>query len=110
MKRLLLFSLALVLALAVGAASVSAQATKTDAPAASTKTDPKKAPLDINSASVEELRALPGIGDVYSKKIVDNRPYKRKDELVHKNVVPQATYDKIKDQIIAKQATGEKKP
>jgi DNA uptake protein ComE-like DNA-binding protein len=49
------------------------------------------------------VKALPGIGDAYSKEIVENRPYKRKDELVQKKVVPKATYDKIKDQIIAKQ-------
>ncbi|HET9925095.1 MAG TPA: helix-hairpin-helix domain-containing protein [Methylomirabilota bacterium] len=59
--------------------------------------------LDLNTASEADLKTIPGIGDAYAKKIVQNRPYKRKDELVQKKVVPQATYDKIKDHIIAKQ-------
>ena len=73
-------------------------------PATETKKDMgKHEPIDINSASADELKGVPGIGDAYSKKIIDNRPYKRKDELVAKKVVPQATYDKIKDHIIATQ-------
>jgi competence protein ComEA len=59
--------------------------------------------LDINSATKKELSALPGIGDVRSDAIIKGRPYKGKDELVQKNIVPQATYDKIKDKVIAKQ-------
>ena len=69
--------------------------------AASGKAAPKGEKLDINTASEDQLKALPGIDDALAKAIIAGRPYRAKNELVTKKIVPQAAYDKVKDQIIA---------
>jgi DNA uptake protein ComE-like DNA-binding protein len=101
--RVLVALLAVGLFASAGAASQSggSMAGSSTTPAAKTAAA-TKAKLDINSATNEQLDALPGIGEAYAKKIVAGRPYKMKTDLVRKQILPQATYDKIKDQIIAK--------
>ena len=104
MTRLLALLTALILAVGVVAAPQAYAQAKKDAPAkADTKSDTKKELLDINSASADELKNLPGVGDAYAKKIVENRPYAKKDQLVSKKVIPEKTYQGIKNLIIAKQ-------
>ena len=104
MKKLLLSIVATLLMLA-GPAFAADTAAK---PAATTPASAQKAPataekLDLNTATEKELSELAGIGEARAKAIVKGRPYKAKDELVERKIIPESVYKKIKDKVIAKQ-------
>lgn len=92
-------------------APASGSASSKTAPASkptTTTATPASQKLDINSATKDQLDALPGIGSAYAQKIIDGRPYNSKRDLLNRKIVPQSTYDGIQDKIIAHHATGAK--
>ena len=95
-SKFLALALLFTMPLAVVVAQKPAKAAA--APAAAATPDNK---LDINTATIDQLKAFPGIGDAYSKRIVDGRPYTAKNQLVSRGVLPESVYNKIKDSIVA---------
>ena len=105
-RSLYVILLAVVLATSFGWPAYAAD-TKSRTERRGTADDSRAATVDINTATAEELDALPGVGKATAKKIVDNRPYSSKRDLLDKKIISQGTYDKIKDRIVAHRSESE---
>jgi competence protein ComEA len=110
MKKFAQLLFAALISLAIALPAFAADTAKAPVPAQAAPVEKKQAApaakeelIDINTATEAQLKTLTGISDVYAKKIIAGRPYARKDQLVMKEILPKATYEKIKDKIIAKQ-------
>ena len=106
MKRIIAFVFALMLASSLTFAAEKPEVPSKPTYAAAEKAAPtaKGSLVDINTATEAELKAIPGVGDAYSKKIIAGRPYAKKDQLKTKKIIPAGVYEKIKDKIFVKEA------
>jgi len=106
LKRLLTAIFALTLVFGVSSIARAQADTSASSSKSAKTTAANREKLNVNSATKDQLDALPGIGETYAQKIIDGRPYRTKRDLVTRKIIPQATYEKIKEQIIAHQTTA----